>query len=282
VGELGRKILQLRSIPLLPTRLRPNIKFHLDKTYPNSSFLSVPAAIGDAPGLNRSSFVLAYTLVGAAALVLALVDLALLVDASSPWPTWFLVSLPICISTYLVGGIVAGLRRPASRMGPLMVAAGLAWLVAELALSDVPALVVAGLILATVPLAIVYHLLLAFPTGRLRGRASVAAALAGYFVCTVMQAPQYLFGGGAEGPQTVLQVRNDPGLAEAGLWAQWAVGSVVTVAVAAILWRRWRRFAPSSRRSVAPLLAYGIAAVLYVPISGKLAHSFGASPTAVP
>jgi signal transduction histidine kinase len=166
-------------------------------------------------------------------------------------------------------------------MGALMVAAGLVWLLAELSGSGVPALVVVGLILTTVPLAIVYHLLLAFPGGLLRGRASVVAAAGAYFVCTVMQAPQYLFGGGAEGPLTVLQVSDDPGLAEAGLWAQWGVGSIVTIAVATILWRRWRRFAPSSRRRVAPLLAYGIAAVLYVPISGKLAHGIGVSPSAV-
>ena len=160
-----------------------------------------------------------------------------------------------------------------------MVAAGLVWILAELGNTTVPALVAVGMILATMPLAIVYHLLLAFPTGRLRGRASLVAALTGYFVCTVMQAPQYLFGGGAEGPQTVLQVSNDPGLAEAALWTQWAVGSIVTVAVAVILWRRWRRIAPSSRRRVAPLLAYGIVAVLFVPISGRLAHGFDVSLT---
>jgi signal transduction histidine kinase len=237
-----------------------------------------PARISNASGLlNRSSLVLAYALVGAAALAIALIDLGLLLDAGSPWPTWFLISLPFFGTAYVVAGILAALRRPASRMGALMVAAGLVWLLAELANSAVPALVAAGLILATVPLAVVYHLLLAFPSGHLRGRASLVTALAGYFVCTVMQAPQYLFGGGAEGPQTVLQVSNSPGLAEAGLWAQWALGSCVTVAVAAILWRRWRRVPRSSRRRVAPLLAYGIVAVLYVPISGKLAHGFGLS-----
>jgi signal transduction histidine kinase len=210
---------------------------------------------------------------------LALIDIALLLEPASPWPTWLLISLPIFGLVYVVAGILAALRRPASRMGALMVAAGLVWILAELGNSAVPALVAAGMVLATVPLAIVYHLLLAFPTGRLRGRASLVAALAGYFVCTVMQAPQYLFGGGAEGPQTVLQVSNDSGLAEAALWTQWAVGSCVTIAVAVILWQRWRRVAPSSRRRVAPLLAYGIVAVLYVPISGRLAHGFDVSLT---
>ncbi|HTR76216.1 MAG TPA: ATP-binding protein [Solirubrobacterales bacterium] len=176
----------------------------------------------------------------------------------------------------MAAGIFAALRRPASRMGALMVATGLLWLFVELGSSGVPALVAVGLVLATVVLAMVVHLLLAFPSGRLRGRASLVTVAAAYFVCTVMQAPQYLFGGGAEGPATVLQVSNSPGLAEAGLWAQWAVGSCVMVATAAILWRRWRRVAPESRRAVAPILVYGIAAVLYVPISGRLAHGIAA------
>ncbi|MGH2938867.1 MAG: sensor histidine kinase [Solirubrobacterales bacterium] len=175
----------------------------------------------------------------------------------------------------MVAGILAALRRPASRMGALMVAAGLVWLCAELGNSEVPALTAAGLILATLPLAIVFHLLLAFPSGRLRGRASLIAVLVGYFVCTVMQAPQYLFGGGSEGPWTVLQVKDSSALADAGLWAQWGVGSCVTVATATILWQRWRRVAPEGRRAVAPILAYGIFAVLYVSVSGRLYVGIG-------
>jgi signal transduction histidine kinase len=199
----------------------------------------------------------------------------LIIDASPPIPVWFQICLPVFASTYVVAGIPAALRRPASRMGPLMIATGLVWLLAELANSGIPALVAAGLIFATLPLAMVFHLLLAFPSGRLRGRASVVTVAVGYFVCTVMQAPQYLFGGGAGGPFTVLQISNSPGLADAGLWAQWAVGAMVTIATALILWRRWRQIAPESRRAVAPILAYGIFAVLYVAVSGRLYAGVG-------
>lgn len=225
--------------------------------------------------MNRSALTLAYALVGAAALALAFVDLALLLDADSPWPTWILICAPCFAFSFVAAGIIAALRRPASRMGALMVAAGLVWLCGELSNAEIPALTAAGLILATLPLAIVFHLLLAFPSGRLRGRASLVVVLVGYFVCTVMQAPQYLFGGGSEGPWTVLQIENSPGLADAGLWAQWAVGSCVTIATAVILWRRWRRIAPEGRRAVAPILAYGIFAVLYVSVSGRLYVGIG-------
>jgi signal transduction histidine kinase len=225
--------------------------------------------------LNRSSLVLAYALVGAAAAALAVIDLALMLDSQSPWPDWILICIPIFASSFVVAGILAATRRPGSRMGALMVMAGLVWLVAELGNSEIPTLTAIGLILATVPLAIVFHLLLAFPSGRLRGRASVITVLVGYFVCTVMQAPQYLFGGGSEGPWTVLQVYDSASLAAAGLWAQWGVGSCVTVATAVILWRRWRRIAPEGRRRVAPILAYGIFAVLYVSVSGRLYVGIG-------
>jgi signal transduction histidine kinase len=224
--------------------------------------------------LNRSSLVLAYALVGIAAFALALIDVALFLDTTTSWPTWMGILSPCLATAFVWSGIAAALRRPASRMGPLMVAAGFVWLFAELAGSRVPALTAVGLVLASLVLAMVFHLLLAFPSGRLRGRASVTTVAVGYFVCTVMQAPQWLFGGG-HGPWAVLQVHDSPGLAEAALWTQWAIGTCVTIATAAILWRRWRLVAPESRRGVTPMLVYGIFAVLYVPISGRFISGVG-------
>jgi signal transduction histidine kinase len=225
--------------------------------------------------LNRSSLVLAYALVGIAAFALALIDVALFLETETSWPTWMGVLSPWLASIFVWSGIAAALRRPASRMGPLMVAAGFVWLLAELAGSRVPALTAVGLIVASLVLAMVFHLLLAFPSGRLRGRASVATVAVGYFVCTVMQAPQWLFGGGDGGPWAVLQVHDSPGLAEAALWTQWAVGTCVTVVTAVILWQRWRQVAPATRRGVTPMLIYGIFAVLYVPISGRFISGVG-------
>lgn len=225
--------------------------------------------------MNRSSLSLAYALVGATTLALAFVDVALFLHSDSSWPTWMGILSPCLATTFVWAGIAAALRRPASRMGPLMVAAGLVWLLAELAGSGVPALIAVGLIVATLVLAMVVHLLLAFPSGRLRGRASVTTVLVAYFVCTLMQAPQWLFGGGDGTPWAVLQVHDSPGLADAALWVQWALGTCTTVATAAILWQRWRRVAPGSRRGVTPMLIYGIFAALYVSISGRLISGVG-------
>lgn len=232
--------------------------------------------------MNRSSLVLAYALVGAAVTALALIDIALLLDAQPPLPDWALISIPLFELAYIVAGALAATRRPGSRMGALLVAVGMAFLLGELSSSEIPMLAAIGLLVGTIPLAGVIHLLLAFPSGRLRGRASLITVLVGYFVCTVMQAPQYLFGFGAEGPLTVLQVYNSESLAEVGLWAQWTVGAAVTVAAATILWQRWRRIAPEGRRRVAPILAYGIFAVLYVPISGRLHAGVGIPDSLTP
>jgi signal transduction histidine kinase len=232
--------------------------------------------------VNRSSLVLAYALVGVAACALALIDIALLLDSGLPLPSWALTSIPIFEMAYIVAGILAATRRPGSRMGALLVAVGLTFLLSELSSAELPMLVAVGLLIGTIPLAGVVHLVLAFPSGRLRGRASVITVVVGYFVCTVMQAPQYLFGFGAEGPLTVLQVYNSESLAEAAQWAQWAVGASVMVAAAAILWQRWRRIAPEGRRRVAPMLAYGLFAVLYVPISGRLHAGIGIPDSLTP
>jgi signal transduction histidine kinase len=210
------------------------------------------------------------------------IDLALILDATTPRPQWVLVSSPWLATMFVWAGIAAALRRPASRMGPLMVATGLLWLLAELGNSEVPVLTAIGLVLASIILTLVAHLLLAFPSGRLRGRASVITVAVAYFVGTVMQAPQYLFGGGSGGPWTVLQVYDSPGLAEAGLWAQWAVGTCTMAATAAILWQRWRQVAPENRRGVTPMLTYGIFAAFYVVISGRLIAGVGVPDSALP
>ncbi|MBS1885844.1 MAG: sensor histidine kinase [Actinobacteria bacterium] len=232
--------------------------------------------------MNRASLVLAYGLLAATAFAFACVELALSAAAPSPLPGWMAVIVPAVAVVYFGAGIAAALRRPANRMGPLMIFGGLVWLIAGLVNTGRAPLVAAGLIVQTVPLAIVVHLLHAFASGRIRGRASLATVAAGYFVCTAMQAPQFLFGGGPEGPATVLQVAYEPRVAEIAQWAQWAAGSVVMVTTAAILWQRWRAVAPARRHGVAPVLGYGIFAVLSVPVSGHFISELSVSDPWLP
>jgi len=93
--------------------------------------------------------------------------------------------------------------------------------------------------------------------------------LAGYFRRPRPAGPVYLFGQGAGGPTTVLQIADRHDLAQIGHWVQWVAGAAVMVATAVILFGRLRRAEPARRRVLAPLDAYGILAVLFVPIGGS-------------
>ena len=102
----------------------------------------------------------------------------------------------------------------------------------------------------------IVHLLHAFPSGRLRGRASKWTVAVGYFVVLILQMPIYLWGQGEKGgPTTVLEIADDHTLSHIGQYLQAAVGAAVMVSTAIILTSRLRRTEPSRRRVVAPLMS---------------------------
>ena len=180
-------------------------------------------------------------------LLLGAVEIALL-EAGPATPTWAVLLFPLVGWIYAAAGLLAWWRRPSNRTGAVMVAGGVAWLVAGLVNTGVTALVAAGLIAVTLPLAVVVHLLHVFPSGRLRGRLSRATVLTGYAVCLVLQAPDYLFG--APNP---LRVADRHDLDRAGFWVQSAVGAAVMVVTAIILGRRLRQTPRAQRWVVGPL-----------------------------
>lgn len=206
--------------------------------------------------------------------VLALTELALLLSEPQYGLAWLVSLFPAIGLVYLGTGLVAWLRRPSNRMGTILCAGGLVWMVAGFVNTTAPALVAAGLVVATVSLAVVVHLLHAFPSGRLRGRVSLWAVLAGYGVCLVLQAPQWLLGQAPGGPTAVLEVAYRHDLARIGLWLQWSVGMGVMVVTAVVLFRRLHATQPAGRRVAVPLFAYGVFAVLFAPVSGQLAVVF--------
>ncbi|HYC82820.1 MAG TPA: histidine kinase, partial [Solirubrobacterales bacterium] len=215
----------------------------------------------------------AIALIGALGAVAAGVEVALLIESGFE-PAWFLPAFPLTGAVYLAAGLLAWQRRPSNRIGLLIVAAGFIWLGAGLADTAVPALTATGLILATVPLAIVVHLLLAFPSGRLRGETSTIAVAGGYLVCTLLQAPVYLFNQGPSGPTTVLQIADRHDLGVIGFWVQTLAGTAVVVATAVILLSRLRRAEQGRRRVLAPLYLYGIFALLFVPVSANVVRNW--------
>jgi signal transduction histidine kinase len=86
----------------------------------------------------------------------------------------------------LVGcGLVARARRPRSRTGALLTAAGLSWFAGNFGSAALDALAWAGAHLAFVHRGFLLHALLSYPTGRLRRRALQLATAAGYAVTLV-------------------------------------------------------------------------------------------------
>jgi hypothetical protein len=76
-----------------------------------------------------------------------------------------LITLP-----YVVAGVLAWSRRPDSRFGPLMVAAGFAMFLSCLQWSSASVPYTIGLAFDLLPAALFLHLFLAFPSGRLKLR----------------------------------------------------------------------------------------------------------------
>jgi len=112
-------------------------------------------------------------------LVLAGVEIGLLIDGPLR-PIGLLLLFPLVGTIYLATGLLAWRRRPANRVGALLVFGALTYFGAGLANTGSSALIAAGQIVASLPIVIVLHLLLAFPSGRLRTTLGRGLAGVGY------------------------------------------------------------------------------------------------------
>lgn len=181
-----------------------------------------------------------------------------------PWGPSLFVAVALC---YLAAGVLAWWRRPSNRLGAIMIAGCLALLAATMSFTPTPALVAVGVISSTVILAVMVHLLHAFPSGRLRSRASRWTVLAGYVTAVVLQAPLYLFAP-APPPAHLLGIADRPDLVAVGEVVQTTLGSAVMVVTLVMLGAT-----PPGRRSSAP---QGAGTALRLWDDRGAAHSAGA------
>lgn len=199
----------------------------------------------------------------------------LLVVANPQW-TWDAGLYLLVFLVYLVAGIIAWWRRPGNRIGALVVAGSLALLGGGLGGTEYPALTIVAAITGTLILAVLIHLLLAFPSGQLRGTLSKVLVMIGYGNALVLQMPSYLCD-----PASPLFVADLPGLRAFGDLAQQLVALPAALLVAALLARRLRVTEPGQRRLLTPLYVYGLVAVLFIPFSaGILEDLLGVTPWA--
>jgi signal transduction histidine kinase len=167
---------------------------------------------------------------------------------------------------YVVSGILAWWRRPASRLGPLMVATGFATALAPLQWLDQPVLFSIGHLLDMLPAALFLHVFLTFPTGKLDGLPERVVVIACYAAVLGLQLVKILLG---STPDNVLAVSGNAEVAHVIESVQLSIVAVLLLIGTALLFRRGRREGRTRRRPTALLVdAFGLAlvmlAVLYV------------------
>ena len=125
---------------------------------------------------------------------------------SQPWRQAILFAW--MISIYVLCGLLAWWRRPGSRLGMLMVAAGFGMALATLGRADNAVIHSVGQTLDLLPLVVFLHVFLAFPTGRLTGRLDRVLVATGYVVTILGQATVMALG--AFGPDNAFAVVDLP------------------------------------------------------------------------
>jgi len=185
--------------------------------------------------------------------VLCLVELA--IPSTSRGLLGSLLDIAL-VAVFTVTGILAWDRRPHNAIGRLMVLTALALWASGTYDDNIPALRVVGTLTSSLPLALLLHLLLAFPSGRLPGRAARAIVAVSYLVSVA--------------PQIVVVLR--PAATEVAWTLQAAVGMAALVATV-VLWSvRLSRMAILARRQLLPFIGYGCAAIAVIAVTVVVLH----------
>jgi signal transduction histidine kinase len=162
---------------------------------------------------------------------------------------------------YVFGGLVAWSRRPASRFGPLMVAAGFLMFVTTLSWSTSDVAYTVGQAFDVVLPVLFLHVFLAFPDGRLHGRLERMLVAMGYTTAIVLELVRMGLGG--FGTHNLLEVTANPGVAEVVRHVQLLTVSAISLCGVGILAVRRRRSGRPLRRASALLVdAFGLALIM--------------------
>jgi signal transduction histidine kinase len=108
---------------------------------------------------------------------------------------------------YIGAGLIAWWRRPGSRFGPLMVAAGFGFFLSSLQWANSALPYTIGFAFDLLPAVLFVHVFLAFPSGRLEGRPEQVLVAAGYFAAVGLQLVKMLLAGGI--PDNLVGVVDD-------------------------------------------------------------------------
>src|SRR5919199_2209247 len=198
--------------------------------------------------------------------------LTLRVDAREPGVHAALVGW-ITLS-YVLCGLVAWWRRPDSRFGLLMVAAGFGPLLSKLVALDAAAPHTIGLAFESLPPVLFLHLFLAYPSGRLQSRFERALVAAAYVASVGLALVRMLLDG--VGPGNLLAAVEHTESAEVVRRLQAVALSALALTAIGVLAARRRGAGRPLRRS-RELLVYSFAlALVMIAIGILVAHYFRA------
>jgi signal transduction histidine kinase len=166
---------------------------------------------------------------------------------------------PLVGWTFIGTGLYAWARRPANRIGPLMIAVGFSFCVASLIVARQPWLYAIGLLFLPLPYAILTHILLAFPTGEIGARSARIVVATTYLSATVGHWTAVLFQNTIRQglPRNPLLISDQRDFVVVLYRARFVLGVVLLIALGTILIRRWRAATPSQRHALTPVLLSG-------------------------
>jgi signal transduction histidine kinase len=166
---------------------------------------------------------------------------------------------PLIGWTFIGTGLYAWARRPANRIGPLMVAVGFSFCVGSLIVARQPWLYAIGLLFLPLPYAILTHILLAFPTGEIGTRSARIVVAMTYLSATVGHWTAVLFQNTIRQglPRNPLLISDERDFVVVLYRARFILGLVLLIALGIILVRRWRVATPSQRHALTPVLLSG-------------------------
>ena len=179
---------------------------------------------------------------------------------------WITVSYVLC-------GLVAWKLRPESRLGPLMIAAGFANFLSTLSWTTNDVAFTIGQALDFLPPVLFLHLFLAFPNGRLEGRAERVIVIAAYATAISLELTRMAVGG--FGPHNLLEITSNP---TAGLWAvrlQLVLMSALLVAgVGVLAYKRLQAGKPlrRSRSLIVDWFGLGLLMIAFLFVSIAIDH----------
>lgn len=165
--------------------------------------------------------------------------------------------------SYVLCGLVAWWRRPTSRFGLLMIAAGFVNFLSSLYWTTWDVSHTVGQALDLLPPIVFLHVFLAFPSGRLRSSFERYLIGAGYAIAIGLELVRMAFGG--LGPNNLLEIEANPDAALVALRVQLTAVSALCLCVVGVLVERRVRTGGPLRRSLAHLLdAFGLSLVMIV------------------